>query len=304
MAGDIDQLDHRKWSRFEKQDRRLVERWLRSSERLTRAAEKCAALQRWADHVEDLVKGAPTSKVVTLRAVMTEKPDQMPNPAAVMRNREALLQNLGNIFPISEADQNKVIKLQSWYMLALDQVTNFLKASGASGDIVEGFIYLTGAIRELRNGTVADVVQPTPAGRHGPDGVVVWCLRADVAIGLECILRSGKKKTKEKAAKYIAGKYPVFNRLKRKPGASLTTSMLSWRRRINDRDVPEADDVLSHQRSFLSNKGAIIVPRPKCLRLANGSWLRPPNAQLRPCSRTPTMFSALSENLAMFSAPI
>jgi len=70
MAGDIDQLDHRKWSRldFEKQDRRLVERWLRSSERLTRAAEKCAALQRWADHVEDLVKGAPAGKVVSLRA--------------------------------------------------------------------------------------------------------------------------------------------------------------------------------------------------------------------------------------------
>jgi hypothetical protein len=139
-------------------------------------------------------------------------------------------------------------------MLALYQVTNFLKASGASEDIVRGFIYLTDAIGQLRNGTVADVVRRTPAGGHGPDGTVVWSLRAEVDKGLECILRSGKMKTQD-AAKYVAYNYPVFNRLKRKPKASLAKSILSWRRRINDGKVPEAEDVLAHRRSFFEQHG-------------------------------------------------
>jgi hypothetical protein len=185
---------------------------------------------------------------------MTDEPDQTPNPAAVMRNREALLQNLGNIFPISEADQSDIVKLQSWYMLALNQVTNFLVASGASADVVRGFIYLTDAIGQLRNGTIANVVCPVPANRQGPDGIVVWSLRAEVVKGLECILRSGKMKKLEDAAKHIAKKYPAFDRLKRHPERSLKTSILSWRRRINDGMVPEAEDVLAHQRSFFEQR--------------------------------------------------
>lgn len=181
---------------------------------------------------------------------MTDNPDKTPNLAAVMRNREALLQNLGNIFPISKADQDDIIKLQSWYMYALKQVTDFLKASGASENVVGGFIYLTDAIGQLRNGTVADVVRHTPAGREGPDGLIVWSLRADVVIGLECILRSGKMKKLEDAAKHIEKNYPAFNRLKRHPERSLKTSILSWRRRINDGMVPEAEDVLAHQCTF------------------------------------------------------
>ena len=69
-------------------------------------------------------------------------------------------------------------------------------------------------------------------------------------IGLECFLISRKFKTKEKAAKYIADKYPVFDRLKRNPRASLATSILSWRRRIEEGKVPEAEAVLAYRRSF------------------------------------------------------
>jgi hypothetical protein len=104
---------------------------------------------------------------ITGGAVTADEPDQMPNPAAVMANRAALLQNLGNIFPISEVDRNNPIKLQSWYVLALDQVRGFLKASGASADIVLGFIYLTDAIGQLKNGTVASVVQRATPGNRG-----------------------------------------------------------------------------------------------------------------------------------------
>jgi hypothetical protein len=43
---------------------------------------------------------------------MTDEPDRLPDPAAVMANRAALLQNLGNIFPISEVDRDNIIKLQ------------------------------------------------------------------------------------------------------------------------------------------------------------------------------------------------
>jgi hypothetical protein len=51
------------------------------------------------------------------------------------------------------------------------------------------------------------------------------------------------------AAEYVAKKYPIFDRLKRKPGASLTTSILSWRDRINAGKVPEGIN-MPDQRSF------------------------------------------------------
>ena len=38
----------------------------------------------------------------------------------------------------------------------------------------------------------------------------------------------------EDGAKYIAKKYPVFNRLKRDPSRSLAKSIISWRRYYNE----------------------------------------------------------------------
>ena len=91
---------------------------------------------------------------------------------------------------------------------------------------------------------------------RGPDGIVPWSLRHEVVIGLECFLTSKKFKTKKKAAKHIADNYPVFDRLKRDPGESLTTSILSWRRCIDDGDVPEeAEDFLEHERRFFAQHG-------------------------------------------------
>jgi hypothetical protein len=150
---------------------------------------------------------------------------------------------------------------------ALIEWTKFLGAAGASEDITLKIVGLADAIGQLQNGTVADVVRPTRGGGRGPDGIVAWSLRYDVFIGLECILRSGKTKTIEKAAKYIADNYyPVFDRLKRNPKASfdrlkrnrkasLAKAILSWRRRINDGKVPEAEDMLAHQRSFFKQHG-------------------------------------------------
>jgi hypothetical protein len=179
-----------------------------------------------------------------------------PNPAAVMANREALLQNLGNIFPISEADQSDVIKLQSWYMLALKQVIDFLKAARASEDTVRGFIFLMDAIGQLRNGTVADVVRSSRIGR-GPDGLVVWSYRHEVVIGLECILKSGKMKGKKAAAQHIADNYEPFHRLKRDTNDSLKKSILSWRRYIHDKKVPESEDFQKRQREFFEQHSGL-----------------------------------------------
>jgi hypothetical protein len=39
---------------------------------------------------------------------------------------------------------------------------------------------------------------------------------------------------KQEAAKYIAKKYPVFNRLKRNSSHSLAKSIISWRRYYNE----------------------------------------------------------------------
>jgi hypothetical protein len=182
---------------------------------------------------------------------MTDKPDQLLDPAVVMASLAALLIERLRVLQSPHDDE---ITLQSHYAMALGAVAKFLTAVG-EGDLALKFIGLADAIVQLRNGTVADVVRRKPAGRHGPDGNLRWGMRAEVDKGLECILRSGKMKTIEKAAKYIAKNYPAFDRLKRKPNASLPTSITSWRRLINDGDVPQAEDILAHRRSFFEQYG-------------------------------------------------
>jgi hypothetical protein len=186
---------------------------------------------------------------------MTDEPDQMPNLAAVMRNREELIHQLRRwLLSPNKAGPDDIITLQARYVAALGEVETFLRAAGED-DLALKFVGLAGAIGELRKGTVADVVRPTPAGGASPDGIMVWSLREDVVIGLECILKSGKKKTLDKAAQYIADKYPVFNQLKRNSTHSLDTSILSWRRYINNGEVPEAETVLARQHSFFERHG-------------------------------------------------
>src|SRR6266446_10526014 len=113
---------------------------------------------------------------------------------------------------------DETITLQDRYVDALDHVAEFLGRAGIDEDIAGKFEELAHAIWALRYGTVAKSVRPAKVGGQGPDGVKVWLLRADVAIGMECILKSQKKKKRD-AAEYIAKKYPIFDRLKRKPGA-------------------------------------------------------------------------------------
>jgi hypothetical protein len=183
---------------------------------------------------------------------MTDEPDRLPDPAAVMANRAALMRGLRVLL---RPYRNRVA-LQSQYVVALGAFTKYLAAEGAKDEALK-ILGLADAIGQLKNGTVADVLRPTPAGGRSPDGIMVWSLRAEVDKGLECFLRSRKFKTQEKAAKYIADKYSVvFNRLKRTPKASLARSILSWRRRINEGDVPEeAEDVLAHRRDFFEQHG-------------------------------------------------
>jgi hypothetical protein len=187
---------------------------------------------------------------------MTDEPDPMSVMVA------GLIHKLGRLLlSPNKAGRDDIITLQARYVAVLAEVAKFLKAAGAQlkaaghEDISLKILVLADAIEQLRNGTVADVLQHTPVGGRGPDGIVLWGLRHEVVIGLECLLRSRKFKTHEKTAKYIADEYPVFDRLKRDPSDSLTTSILSWRRRINDGDVPEAEDVLAHQRRFFEQYG-------------------------------------------------
>jgi hypothetical protein len=83
-----------------------------------------------------------------------------PNPAAVMANREALLQNLGNILlSPNKVGEDDIATLQARYTVALVHVANFLKASGADEDIVRKFLELADAIGQLKHGAVADVLR-------------------------------------------------------------------------------------------------------------------------------------------------
>jgi hypothetical protein len=187
---------------------------------------------------------------------MTDEPDQMPNPAAVMANRAALIQNLRRwlLSPNKAGLEEDIIILQSRYVAAVGEFAHFLTAAGEE-DLALKIMVLEDALRSLRYGTTEALLEPAQGVGRGPDGMVRWSLREDVDIGLECFLISRKFKTKEKAAKYIADEYPVFDRLKRNPSDSLTTSILSWRRRIKDGEVPEAEAVRAHRRSFFEQYG-------------------------------------------------
>ena len=174
--------------------------------------------------------------------------------AKAVANREALIHNL-NVTLATPLKVDDTITLQARYVVALGHVAEFLRASGASEEIVLKFIGLAGAIDQLRKGSVADVVRPTPAGGRGPDGIVAWSLRHEVVIGLECILRS-QKLDGTAGAKHIARKYPIFNRLKRNPDDKLATAILSWRRRIHDGEVPASEEIAAHEKKFFEEHNA------------------------------------------------
>jgi hypothetical protein len=169
--------------------------------------------------------------------------------AKAIANREALIHNL-NVALATPLKVDDTITLQARYVVALGHVAKFLQASGASEEIVLKFIGLADAIGQLKNGTVAEVVRPAEAGGRGPDGIVAWTLRAEVVIGLECILRSRKLRWITEAARHIARKYPIFNRLKRDHDDDLETAMLSWRRRIRDGKAPASEEIAAHQEKF------------------------------------------------------
>jgi hypothetical protein len=183
---------------------------------------------------------------------MTDKPNQTPTAAAVMADLATLTHNLRNSFRIpSKSGIDDTITLQARYVVALGNVAEFLGRGGAGEDVAQKFIELAGALDNLRNGVVAEVLSPTSfGGGRGPDGTVAWSYRFDVVIGLECILRSGKKNTNKEAAEHIARKYPAFDRLKRDPSDTLSTSVLSWRRQINEGKVPESKYMQAHQHKF------------------------------------------------------
>ncbi len=185
---------------------------------------------------------------------MSDEPDRSPNPAAVMANRAELIQKLRRwlLSPNKAGREEDIIILQSRYVAAVAEFAHFLTAAGEE-DLALKIMVLEDALRSLRYGTVEALLQPAQGVGRGPDGMVVWSLREDVDIGLECIL--GKMKTQEKAAKYIADEYSVFGRLKRNRKDSLASSILSWRRRIKEGKVPEAEAVRAHRRSFFEQYG-------------------------------------------------
>jgi hypothetical protein len=120
---------------------------------------------------------------------------------------------------------DRIVTLQSRYVVALVNVAEFLKRSGVEDAIARKFVELADAIGGLRNGVVTDPVRPAIAGGRGPDVHTTWALRADVCIALECFVRAGRGR--DKAAEEIAKEYPVFERLKRNAGATLKGSILS-----------------------------------------------------------------------------
>jgi hypothetical protein len=117
----------------------------------------------------------------------------------------------------------------NFYVVALTAVANFLEKSDVKNELAHKFIELASFIHE---GSLPFLRPPKASGRTY-DSQAFWVNRAYAVVGLECILRSGKMNL-EDGAKYIAKKYPVFNRLKRNPSHSLAKSIISWRRYYNE----------------------------------------------------------------------
>jgi hypothetical protein len=150
-----------------------------------------------------------------------------PDPAAVMADLRVLESKLSNAF---EAEADYANAMQDRYTVALTAVATFLMRVGIEEKIAHKFIELASAIKE---GSIPFLRPPKASGRTY-DSQVIWNYRFYVVIGLECILRSGKMKLQDDAARYIAKEYPVFDRLKRNPSDSLAKSIISWRRYLNE----------------------------------------------------------------------
>jgi hypothetical protein len=128
-----------------------------------------------------------------------------------------------------KTESNDPDAMQLRYSVALTAIANFLMRAGIEEEIAHKFIELASAIKE---GSIPFLRPPKASGRTY-DSQALWAHRACVVIGLECILRSEKMKL-QKAASYIARKYPIFDRLKRNPSASLQKSIISWRRYFDE----------------------------------------------------------------------
>jgi hypothetical protein len=150
-----------------------------------------------------------------------------PDPAAVMADLRVLERKLSNAF---KTESNDPDAMQLRFSVALTAVANFLTGgAGIDEEIAHKFIELASAMKE---GSLPFLHPPKANGRTY-DSQALWAPRACVVIGLQCILRSEKMKLRE-AARYIAKEYPIFDRLKRNPTASLQKSIISWRRYFDE----------------------------------------------------------------------
>ena len=174
---------------------------------------------------------------------------------------EKLKQDLQKVFYGSPTKPggDRVLALQARYTLALAILAKFLERYGCK-DVADRFTELGAALIEQR-WTTADGIRRAKAGGDPPDGLALWSRRAMVVEGLECILKSGKM-TLKNAAKYIANNYPVFDRLKRHPDRSLSTSIISWRRAIREgKNIPAIEEILAHQHRVLQGDPAVMFAR-------------------------------------------
>jgi hypothetical protein len=153
---------------------------------------------------------------------MTTKPDS----AIVLANLAELEKKL---FLAFKAESNDPQAMQLRYTAALIAVANFLDRSGIDTNIANKFVELAAWIDE---GNVP-FLPPKKASGHPYDSQATWMNRALVVVGLELIVNSGKMKP-QAAARYIAKKYPLFHRLKRRSSDSLEGAILNWRRHFDE----------------------------------------------------------------------
>jgi hypothetical protein len=178
------------------------------------------------------------------------KRSKPPTTERLVSDLATLANNLKFAFGVSiKPTANRTLVLQARYAFALADIAEFLERSGVEGDIARKFVELADAIGALRNGVVTDPVRPAKAGGRGPDVHTIWGLRHDVCLARECFVRAGQGR--DKAAEEIAKRHPVFDRLKRNARSTLKGSILSWRKRISNADVPAGDKRLAREREFL-----------------------------------------------------
>jgi hypothetical protein len=143
------------------------------------------------------------------------------------------------------------------YVAALIAVAEFLdRVDSDAGNAATGLADLAVALADLDEGIVHPILQKAPRWDGHPDRTDIWMARADAAVGIEFLMRTGM--TQEDIWKREVMKRQGLNRLVRagRDGATLENSIFGWRKTLKRASMK------ARARDYGEDVGAIAGNKP------------------------------------------